>query len=77
MVLSSENVYIRFASESYEYVDIIWIGEMWFFSYFRDCLSGTIENCDAPQVPCPYKDDDYSCDMKLLDREIKSVSTVT
>ena len=47
-----------------------------FFLYFRDCLSGTIENCDAPQVPCPYKDDDYSCDMKLLDREIKAVSSL-
>ena len=39
----------------------------------RECLSGAIEHCDAPQVACPYKDDNYSCDMTLLDREIKAV----
>ena len=39
----------------------------------RDCLAGAIEHCDAPQVTCPYKDDNYSCDMTLLDREIKAV----
>ena len=46
------------------------------FLNFRECLSGAIEHCDAPQVTCPYKDEDYSCDMTLLDREIKAVSTI-
>ena len=40
----------------------------------RECLSGAIEFSDAPSVSCPYKDDKYSCDMKLLEREIKAVS---
>ena len=43
---------------------------------FRECLSGAIEHSDAPAVTCPYKDDKYSCDMKLLEREIKAVSTL-
>ena len=37
-------------------------------------MAGAIEHCDAPQVTCPFKDDSYSCDMTLLDREIKAVS---
>ena len=44
---------------------------------FRECLSGAIEHSDAPAVTCPYKDDKYSCDMKLLEREIKAVSTLS
>lgn len=44
------------------------------FVHFRECLSGAIEFSDAPSVSCPYKDDKYSCDMKLLEREIKAVS---
>ena len=40
----------------------------------RECLAGAIEHSDAPQVTCPYKDENYSCDMTLLDREIKAVS---
>ena len=39
----------------------------------QDCLSGAIEHSDAPSVVCPYKDDKYSCEMKLLEREIKAV----
>ena len=58
--------------------------QLWFLSlpfqykltklFFRECLSGTIENSDSPQVGCPYKDDNYSCDMVVLEREIKAVS---
>ena len=44
--------------------------------YYRECLSGAIEFSDAPSVSCPYKDDKYSCDMKLLEREIKAVSKI-
>ena len=39
-------------------------------------MSGAIEFSDAPSVSCPYKDDKYSCDMKLLEREIKAVSKI-
>ena len=40
----------------------------------RQCLKGTIQNAETAVVKCPYTDQDYSCDMQLLDREIKSVS---
>ncbi len=69
---SSENVYIHFAGKSdisctlYTFIKFFWI--------FRECLSGAIEHSDAPQVVCPYKDNNYSCDMHLLEREIKAVS---
>ena len=39
----------------------------------RPCLKGTIQNAETAVVKCPYTDQDYSCDMQLLDREIKSV----
>ena len=45
-------------------------------TFCRDCLSGAIEHSDAPAVVCPYKDDKYSCEMKLLEREIKAVSSI-
>ena len=40
----------------------------------RPCLKGTIQNAETAVVKCPYTDQDYSCDMQLLDREMKSVS---
>ena len=40
---------------------------------FRDCLVGTIEHAEDAAVKCPYKDNSYSCDMRILDREIKAV----
>jgi len=42
-------------------------------TFCKECLSGAIEFSDAPSVSCPYKDDKYSCDMKLLEREIKAL----
>ena len=42
-------------------------------SFCRPCLKGTIQNAETAVVKCPYTDQDYSCDMQLLDREIKSV----
>ena len=39
----------------------------------RPCLKGTIQNAETAVVKCPYTDQEYSCDMQLLDREIKSV----
>ena len=43
------------------------------FVLSRPCLKGTIQNAETAVVKCPYTDQDYSCDMQLLDREIKSV----
>ena len=47
------------------------------FIMSRPCLKGTIQNAETAVVKCPYTDQDYSCDMQLLDREIKSVSNHT
>ena len=44
-------------------------------SVFRLCLAATIEHSDAPKVKCPFKDEDYSCDMDMLEREIKALVT--
>ena len=41
----------------------------------RLCLAGAIEHSDAPKVKCPFKDEDYSCDMDMLEREIKALVT--
>lgn len=41
---------------------------------FRLCLAASIEHSDAPKVKCPFKDDNYSCDMEILEREIKAVN---
>ena len=40
---------------------------------FRICLAASIEHSDSPKVKCPFKDDNYSCDMEILEREIKAV----
>uniref|UniRef100_A0A8C7K1S8 HOIL-1/Sharpin LUBAC thetering domain-containing protein n=1 Tax=Oncorhynchus kisutch TaxID=8019 RepID=A0A8C7K1S8_ONCKI len=37
------------------------------------CLKGTIVNKMYAEVTCPYEDENYSCDSKLHDREIKSL----
>jgi len=42
-------------------------------TFCKICLAASIEHCDAPKVKCPYKDDNYSCDMELLEREIKAL----
>lgn len=39
----------------------------------RLCLAASIEHSDAPKVKCPFKDENYSCDMEILEREIKAV----
>ncbi|XP_053169393.1 ranBP-type and C3HC4-type zinc finger-containing protein 1 isoform X2 [Hemicordylus capensis] len=42
-------------------------------SFCRDCLRGTILNCQEPEVCCPYMDENYSCLEQLLEREIKAL----
>ena len=46
-----------------------------FHILLRLCLAATIEHSDAPKVKCPFKDEDYSCDMDMLEREIKALVT--
>ncbi|XP_051549095.1 ranBP-type and C3HC4-type zinc finger-containing protein 1-like [Myxocyprinus asiaticus] len=42
-------------------------------SFCRECLKGTVLNCTDAEVSCPFVDQEYSCDYKLQDREIKSL----
>ncbi|KAG7261470.1 hypothetical protein CRUP_003338 [Coryphaenoides rupestris] len=44
-------------------------------SFCRECLRGTILNCQDPEVCCPFTDNQYNCDKKLQDREIKALLT--
>merc|ERR1712241_580792 len=44
-------------------------------TFCKLCLAATIEHSDAPKVKCPFKDEDYSCDMDMLEREIKALVT--
>merc|ERR1719341_1900553 len=46
-------------------------------TFCKICLAASIEHSDAPKVKCPFKDDNYSCDMELLEREIKALVTPT
>ncbi|KAJ8259565.1 hypothetical protein GJAV_G00170890 [Gymnothorax javanicus] len=41
--------------------------------FCRECLKGTILACMDAEVSCPYADEAYTCDLKLQDREIRSV----
>jgi len=42
-------------------------------TFCRLCLAAAIEHSDSPKVKCPFKDEAYSCDMDILDREIKAL----
>ncbi|KAM4613095.1 ranBP-type and C3HC4-type zinc finger-containing protein 1 isoform 2-T2 [Polymixia lowei] len=44
-------------------------------SFCRDCLKGTIVNSMDAEVSCPFMDNDYSCNSKLQDREIRNLLT--
>ncbi|XP_065164081.1 LOW QUALITY PROTEIN: uncharacterized protein [Atheta coriaria] len=41
--------------------------------FCKMCLAHTIEFSDEAEVKCPYRDQDYSCDIALQDREIKAL----
>ncbi|KAL4648907.1 ranBP-type and C3HC4-type zinc finger-containing protein 1 isoform X1 [Arapaima gigas] len=42
-------------------------------NFCKECLKGTINNSMDAEVACPYMDDDYACNCKLQDREIKAL----
>uniref|UniRef100_A0A8C8DXY6 RanBP-type and C3HC4-type zinc finger-containing protein 1 n=1 Tax=Oryzias sinensis TaxID=183150 RepID=A0A8C8DXY6_9TELE len=41
--------------------------------FCRDCLRSVIMLSEEPEVSCPYRDDAYSCDGVLQEREIKAL----
>lgn len=41
--------------------------------FCKECLKNTIEYTEEAQVICPYRDEQYSCDTALQDREIKAL----
>ncbi|XP_047474650.1 uncharacterized protein LOC125028998 [Penaeus chinensis] len=44
-------------------------------TFCRECLANAIKYSDTAMVKCPYRDDQYSCDSSLQDREIKALVT--
>ncbi|XP_078086378.1 ranBP-type and C3HC4-type zinc finger-containing protein 1 isoform X2 [Mustelus asterias] len=42
-------------------------------SFCRECLKQLIRSCTDPQVPCPYRDENYACDSKLQEREVRAL----
>ncbi|KAL4234057.1 hypothetical protein ACF0H5_005711 [Mactra antiquata] len=42
-------------------------------TFCRDCLSGAIQYNEDPVLKCPYRDDNYTCDGVLQDREVKGL----
>ncbi|KAL3282863.1 hypothetical protein HHI36_006023 [Cryptolaemus montrouzieri] len=45
--------------------------------FCKECLRHNIEFCEDAEVKCPYRDDQYSCNIALQDREIKALVTKT
>lgn len=45
--------------------------------FCKECLANTIEYCDEAEVRCPYRDENYACNLTLQDREIKALVTPT
>ncbi|XP_032813611.2 ranBP-type and C3HC4-type zinc finger-containing protein 1 isoform X1 [Petromyzon marinus] len=42
-------------------------------NFCKDCLHGTIVNCEDAEVTCPNQDGEISCEFKLHQREIKAL----
>ncbi|CAG9853836.1 unnamed protein product [Phyllotreta striolata] len=41
--------------------------------FCKPCLSQTVEFSDEAEVRCPYRDENYACNISLQDREIKAL----
>ena len=39
----------------------------------RDCLKGSIMASPDAEVKCPFRDDDYECNVTIPEREIRQV----
>ncbi|KAJ3603013.1 hypothetical protein NHX12_030757 [Muraenolepis orangiensis] len=44
-------------------------------SFCRECLKATIEYSQDAEVSCPFRDNQYTCDKKMQDREIQALLT--
>ncbi|XP_050718529.1 uncharacterized protein LOC126999735 [Eriocheir sinensis] len=44
-------------------------------TFCRECLANAVRYSDTADVKCPYRDNQYSCDSSLQDREIKALVT--
>ena len=40
----------------------------------RDCLRQCINESGEAEVKCPFKDDEFACDIVIEEREIRAVS---
>ncbi|XP_076253743.1 uncharacterized protein LOC143192349 isoform X1 [Rhynchophorus ferrugineus] len=43
--------------------------------FCRDCLARTVEYSEDAEIRCPYRDENYSCNIALQDREVKALVT--
>nr|CAI5831708.1 unnamed protein product [Callosobruchus analis] len=43
--------------------------------FCKACLAHTVEFTEEAEVKCPYRDEEYSCNIALQDREIKALVT--
>ncbi|XP_017888563.1 uncharacterized protein LOC108630025 [Ceratina calcarata] len=41
--------------------------------FCRSCIANTIRYCEEPEVKCPYRDSEYTCESTLQEREIKAL----
>lgn len=41
--------------------------------FCKQCLAYTVEFTEEAEIKCPYRDEQYSCDIALQDREIKAL----
>ncbi|KAJ1194817.1 hypothetical protein NDU88_004102 [Pleurodeles waltl] len=42
-------------------------------SFCRECLRQVIHFCEEPEVSCPFRNEAYSCSLKLQEREIRAL----
>ncbi|CAG9772764.1 unnamed protein product [Ceutorhynchus assimilis] len=41
--------------------------------FCKDCLARTVEFSDDAEIKCPFRDEEYSCNIAMQDREIKAL----
>lgn len=44
-------------------------------TFCKECLASAIQFCETAVIKCPFRNDEYSCESHLLEREIKSLVT--
>lgn len=64
----STNLYLRYFSQKPASGSLI--------LNYRECLIGSVQYAEEPEVKCPYRDDKYSCNSLVQEREIKAVRNI-